>query len=532
MKRGWSFARLLGILGTLTLLIMACTDGEPTPRAREITVVVEPEAAKQLVPNPVPEPTKTLAPQPTARVAPTIEPTQISNPTPTHTPSPTATPRPTSTATPEPIKTLIPSPSPSLSPTQAPIPTTLESVEWDVLTMSIETSGEAVSQIYVSGQQDVEMVRFKVCATVEEVKVGRLILGSINGAGNIATVKLLGSGLDSDPSVPLIANGAEFTFASGKEIVVPAFGCRVLTGVVNVTPVGTTIAGQFVTLGALSVEGRGVTSGALLHGREEERIVHRDSVSGNANAGVDYQVGDVVFVWDSDDDEAFPAIVTAGVKAGEPIAGLGFSPAGNVVIASAADRVILFTNASVGYGNTMRYEEVEPVITLHPESPFSPPGMYVPAVDQVVAMFTLTAQGYRDLTFNGLTIEKGGNTSPHESVTTFSLWRDSVKLAEAESAETHVHFTFAEQILAAGASTVLTIKADTTRVEEGVPTGLTTTFAINIPSEPGPIGGIPRGGLSWDYTPLGPGTATYKTESDSYLIRGGVLEYYDVSKYN
>lgn len=376
---------------------------------------------------------------------------------------------------------------------------TITASQGGTLAASVETSGAAAAAHYTSGLTGVEMARVKLSSTVEDMAIERLVLTSINGAGNIANVKLLGTGLASDPSVPLTAGDAVFTFASGSEITIPSYGSRVLTAVVDISGVGTTVAGNFGVLGWGTANARGAASGIVvqesltgtsytagtdaysgdlgdvvywtvtadagtttapgfamvttdddtvnlatgdldLEGEATDtswaagdivtKLTKVESIAGNANAGTAYDIGEIVYVYDSDDNEAGFAIVTTAVASGNAISGLAFSPAGNVSIAAAADRVTLFTNANSLYGNTMRYEEVEPVITKNASSPS---GSGSSGALETVAVFDVKASGSRDMTFNSLTLEKSGNNSPDINVVDLSLWNGATQLARVAS---------------------------------------------------------------------------------------------------
>ena len=69
-------------------------------------------------------------------------------------------------------------------------------------------------------------------------------------------------------------------------------------------------------------------------------------------------------------------------------------------------------------------------------------------------------------------------------------------------------------------------KADTSLVRAGQSTG-TFTLSVNVPGATGPlqVTSTQIEGFNWDYTPLGTGTAAYKTEADGYPIIGGTLIY-------
>jgi hypothetical protein len=95
----------------------------------------------------------------------------------------------------------------------------------------------------------------------------------------------------------------------------------------------------------------------------------------------------------------------------------------------------------------------------------------------------------------------------------------------------------AEQTVTAGQTMALTVKANTNSVRTGATAGSTVTFAVSVPGVSGPLQvavvDAPTAdttqnqveGLNWDYTPLGTGTAAYKTEADTYPVNGLTLTY-------
>ena len=374
-------------------------------------------------------------------------------------------------------------------------------VESGSLTVSVETSGSVASQFYAAGLAGLEMGKVKLYATVENMKVQKLVLRTVNGAGNVASVKLLGTGLAADPSVPLTAGEAIFTFSSPDEISVTAYASKVLTAVVNTTVAGTMTAGNFGVLGFGTADvigsGSGLTtqemfggaagtnyyvagtnaySGDLgdviyftatpdagtitapgfymvttdddavnlatgdldLNGEAVDtslaagdvvvKLTKVEAVLGDGNAVAAFNVGDLVYVYDSDDNEAGFAIVTTAVAAGAAISGLGFSPVGAVAIAAATDVVTKFTNTNGLAGSTMRYEEVKPTIALSSSS--SPSGIQSPQSEQSVAVYNVTAAGSTDMTFRSLTVEKSGSNEPYRYVSKLSLWDGATKKAE------------------------------------------------------------------------------------------------------
>ena len=387
---------------------------------------------------------------------------------------------------------------------------TLTIVESGTVTVAMDSTGAASSRFLTPGLTGIEMARIKLSATVEDMKVERLVLRTLNGAGNIANVKLLGTGLSSDPSTALTAGTATFTFGSGNEIIVPSYGSRVITAVVDTTVVGTLTASNLGVLGfsAADVIGSGsglttqeslssgtaYTAGTDAYSGDVGDVVYwtvtadagtttapgfalvttdDDSVNlasadldlegeatdtswaagdiitklskveailGNANAGVAYAVGDLVYVYDSDDNEAGFAIVTTAVASGSAISGLAFSPAGSIAIAAAGDHVTKITNTNSLTGNTMRYEEVQPVLTVTGSDSLPTGGVASPALDQVVGTISIKASGSRDMTFRSLVVEKLGSSADW-NVKDFKLFNGDTIIAEVSGLATNTRTT-------------------------------------------------------------------------------------------
>ncbi|MDO8633555.1 MAG: hypothetical protein Q8O97_00195 [bacterium] len=193
---------------------------------------------------------------------------------------------------------------------------------------------------------------------------------------------------------------------------------------------------------------------------------------------------------------------------------------GSVSGASVSWPMLLENSCNIYFvvSQSIRMEEVEPVINRHPLG-FYDTGISVPSEDQTVSMFSITASGFRDLVFNGLMVVKEGSNNPDRYVTNFSLWLGSVQIASAKSETSWVLFTFPEQIITAGASEILAVKADTRNVRSGVTSG-PVYFAVVIPGLTSWSSDGTEGGFSWTYTPLGPGSAVYTTMTDSYPVYG------------
>ncbi|MEK6837662.1 MAG: hypothetical protein AABX69_03345, partial [Nanoarchaeota archaeon] len=88
------------------------------------------------------------------------------------------------------------------------------------------------------------------------------------------------------------------------------------------------------------------------------------------------------------------------------------------------------------------------------------------------------------------------------------------------------------QTITAGETLVLTVKADTTNVKRAVVSSAISTaassFGLKIAGSAGPLQVTTSQveGFNWDYTPLNTtGTATPRTESDSYPVNGNTLTY-------
>ncbi|MBI4138347.1 MAG: peptidoglycan-binding protein, partial [Candidatus Wildermuthbacteria bacterium] len=369
----------------------------------------------------------------------------------------------------------------------------ITAVEGGTIAVSIDSSSAASSSFLTPGLTGVEMGRVKLASTVEDMKVQKLVLRTVNGAGNVANVKLLGTGLSSDPSTSLTAGTATFTFASGSEIMVPAYGSRVITAVVDTTPVGTLAAADLGVLGFSTADvigaGSGLTVQESLTGTAY--IAATDAYSGDvgdvlyftatADAGTNtapgfymvttdedavnlatgdlalnggatatswstgdivtkltkaasdadgtidamamaLAVGDLIFVHDIDavTNDGFYVVKTAVASGASAV---GANTIDDVTLA-AGDFITKFTNSNGLAGNSMRYEEVEPVITVTATG-----GASTPSVDQTVATIAIKASGYRDLTFNGISLEKLGSNSAW-NVKDFKLYSGSTLLAE------------------------------------------------------------------------------------------------------
>jgi len=364
----------------------------------------------------------------------------------------------------------------------------------------METSGSASSQFITTGLSGVEMAKIKLASTVEDMKVERLEVRSIKGDGNIASVKLLGTGLTTDPTVAVTNGTAVFTFASGSEVVVPAYGSRVLTVAVDTTNVGTITAGQMGTIGFATMNARGSGSGNTV----QETIAATTQTAGtnDADGAADFTAGDMVYFTvtgtagtnstsgyymvttttadnldlvatgialnggaaattfntgdkvtkltattteidaDADSENALavgdvvyfydasaPAnsawhIVTTASTANSANITLD----GTATAVAAGDGIAKFAATSAAnalVGNTMRFEEVEPVVSVTSGTWSRAQGS-----EDEVARFDVKASGSRDMTFNAFTLEKGGSNVPSQYVTHFSLWNGTNKLAE------------------------------------------------------------------------------------------------------
>ena len=389
---------------------------------------------------------------------------------------------------------------------------TIMIVEGGTLTVSMETSGAASSQFLTTGLSGVELAKIKLAATVENMKVDRLEIRSIKGNGNIAQVKLLGTGLATDP-VAAVTNGtAVFTFASGGEIIVPAYGSKVMTIAADTTNIGTITAGNLGTVGFGTMNAMGAGSGAIVNESttgtaytaaaddSSEAIAVGNVIyftyaaaSGTITAPGFYMVttnggggaqgltdnglelngevtdGGTITKWtagqivtmltptsveidaDTDSDNALAVgdvvYFYGDVDGTDNSASTGWHVVttlsaansaniyldGATVAVDAGDGIAKFANAIVAnalVGNIMKFEEVEPVIALNSGSKS---GNGSANAAEEVAKFDVTATGSRDMTFNSVTVEKGGDNSPYRYVSKLSLWNGSNMLAEVAS---------------------------------------------------------------------------------------------------
>jgi len=383
------------------------------------------------------------------------------------------------------------------------------------LTVSEDTSGAASAQFLTTALAGVEMGRIKFSATVEDMKLDRLEVRTVNGSGNIAQVKLMGTGLATDPIAPLTAGTAVFTFPTGSEITVPAYGSKVLTVAVDTTNVGTITAGKLGIVGFGTANAKGAGSGTIV---QESMGTVQTAGTADAAGAADFTKGDIVYftataaagtytapgyymftgVTTADDldleatgialngggtttkftagdkvsvlsltggftDNALLSLGTAlavgdviyvhtvtgaatndgfyvvGTAAdatddltlSADILGLGGAMAAvtfvDTTTAETSDVITKVTNTNALVGNTMSFQEVEPVIV---KDASSPSGSTSAGSDQIVAMFDIQAAGSRDLSFSDFTVEMGGSNTPSRFITHLSLYNGSSKIAE------------------------------------------------------------------------------------------------------
>jgi len=371
---------------------------------------------------------------------------------------------------------------------------TITVVAGGMLTVAVETSGAASSQFVTTGVSGFEMARIKLTSTVEDMKLSQLVLRSVNGATNLSSVKLLGTGLASDPTTQVTSGNAIFSFPSGSEITVPANSSRVLIAQVQTTGLQTLVAGNLGVLGFGTLDARGagsgttvqenfggaagaayfvagtdaytptvgdilyytatgdagtntapgyymVTTGAgatnlatgsvTLNGEVTATswtagdVINKLTAVGTdatvvTGMGFALSVGDLVYVHDASAvaNDGFYVVTTAVAAAASAAAAIS----GLVLVDG--DSITKVTNANGLTGNTMRYEEVEPVVTSKSFTQESQ------GSEAMVAKFEIKADGSRDMTFNSLTVEKSGNNSPQRNVTHFKLYDGTTLLAE------------------------------------------------------------------------------------------------------
>jgi len=176
-------------------------------------------------------------------------------------------------------------------PSSAKVGQSMTLVAGGTLEVSIDTSAAPASQFLVGGPglSGIEMAKIKLYGTIEDMKVERLELKSVNGAGNIAQVKLLGTGLSTDPTASLLAGVATFTFPGGSEILVPAYSTKIITVAVDTTNVGTIVAGNLgvIGFGTMNVKGAGSSNTVL------ETVTGTSYVAGTDD--YTYTLGDILY---------------------------------------------------------------------------------------------------------------------------------------------------------------------------------------------------------------------------------------------
>lgn len=378
---------------------------------------------------------------------------------------------------------------------------TITVVEGGTLSVAVETSGAASSQFVTTGVTGFEMARVKLTSTIEDMKVEQLVFRTVNGSANLASVKLLGTGMTSDPSTQVTSGNAIFSFPAGGEITIPANTSRVLTLQASTTGLQTLVTGNLGVLGFGTMNARGAGSGVVV----QERLTGTNEVAGtntfagntgdivyftstaaagtntapgyymvttigsttlttagslvlNAGAtGTSFTAGDVVStLTEVFTDATLDSLSTAvsvgdlvffhdasattndgfyvvGVRAAaaddltNAVNELGLTGAADisaVTYAATLDVLTKVSNSNGLTGNTMRFEEVEPVIvskSFTQESQGS---------EVTVAKYEIKAEGSRDLSFSSLTLEKSGNNSPQRLATHFKLYDGTTLLSE------------------------------------------------------------------------------------------------------
>ena len=138
-------------------------------------------------------------------------------------------------------------------------------------------------------------------------------------------------------------------------------------------------------------------------------------------------VGDVVYIYQSTTGNGF-YVVDNAVAAGTSGAAII-----NGVTLGDGDIVTKIANATALVGNTMKFEEVEPNMAKNASSPS---GSVSSSSEQVVAIFDVTAQGSRDLTFDSFSVEKGGSNNPNRNVVKYWLYNGSSLLSAVATTST------------------------------------------------------------------------------------------------
>lgn len=394
-------------------------------------------------------------------------------------------------------------------PASAQLGQTMGIVAGGILEVSIDTSSAPASQFLVGGLSGIEMAKVKLYGTIEDMKIERLEVKSVNASGNIASVRLLGTGLSTDPTASLLGGVATFTFPGGSEILVPAYSTKIITVAVDTTNAGTLTSGSLgvIGFGTMNVKGAGsgnivletVTGTAIADltstGDLTGTVIYftKNAVSGTHTApgyymvtsnatqwvstGVQLNGGAEVTKFASTDkvvkltgsviadtssttvakgDVLYVGSATTGDK-GFYVAKAALTniEGANVVatgltIGVADGKVTKLTNANALFSNTMQFEQVKPIISKNASSPS---GTTSGSSEQIVAMFDVKAEGQRDLSFSALTLEKGGNNNPANNVTKFYLYNGGTKLAQVDTT------TVTGLTPATGTAGITTIKA-------------------------------------------------------------------------
>jgi len=289
---------------------------------------------------------------------------------------------------------------------------------------------------------------------------------------------------------------ATFTFPGGSEILVPAYGTKIITVAVDTTNAGTLVAGDLGVIGFGTMNAKGAGSGNTVLETVTGTVI--TSTASHGSPAVNPAVGDIVyFTKNSATGNLVPGYYMLTTDGNAALTATGnsfngtaatFTATDNVVMLSSTpdvvnttltnsyaigDIVYIYQSASVnGFyvvtkattgGSTnvtvanalvegitlvdtnrvtkltnanalfSNTMQFEQVKPVISKNASSPSGTTSGSSEQIVAMFDVKAEGQRDLTFSALTLEKGGNNDPAKNVSKFYLYNGGTKLAQVDS---------------------------------------------------------------------------------------------------
>ena len=191
------------------------------------------------------------------------------------------------------------------------------------------------------------------------------------------------------------------------------------------------------------------------------------------------------------------------------------------------------------------YHNSKPVIAAATNTPTG--SGHIGQLSDTLFIFTVTNSGTRDMRIGSLSVTEsasGLNNGSTAGVKTYDLYDGTQKVAtnsttakelSANTSSAVVNFDvnndisgyFDNFVISAGASKTLTVKADTSAITTGLSAGNTVSLTSKINGTTGAASGSAwnTGDLSYFYTPVFGTEQGGFSQSDSYPVNGGTLQY-------